>query len=1107
MKFERTARLRGSQAEQDRRSTSDYQMSNLLTKLIRARRLTLVVKALLFIAVSLLGFAAMLLSPKILQALSAINQDFPKYVRLTNAILALVCAAFLLWPREGSRLVGHWNDYVGVGFLTFFIQYSVRFIALAVDIESVTFASYIVVYLGSYVNNLLFLAAARILLNKNRQVHKVQSTPDETSYRYHLAEQWRVLRSTLPDWYWKVSLVAFVPLIEPICDLTKISSPYLLWVRFPDAVFSLYCLSWFAYAIWLSFRVRPSPKKSLWLRNQKTQSRVLGMLAWLGFILVLAYGAGQLVYASNPFIAYSITSNSQFPPAAWLRARLQLPPEKRITETGNHQEVSEQVSDQKPTPKLNDEEPSQQVKALGFLDGAIFAMLFPMKSLLFLPAFVLYLLSIISVNDFREALRATTSQRKDYLSSDGILKAIGESTGADEVKIIIRLPGVMWQQGKQERVLPKVWTRAGRHVVRDVSPYPLNDDERLVQILQTEGKEIIETDEEYRDEEGQDSPSDPGPQTLAVVPIKFHGGAIGALQATFRGYGKFNNGTLEQLKFMAELIGPSVQDFRTVLVVDKLSQRLIRAFANHSAFKKTNQTKSIVDGIVETLYDLLNPVGIILLLECGFKSARLIFPKEGRDHELLKNLKVSYRQILSNLQSQGALSLPILASEHGSLRMEPDQLIAGTEKGRYDLGTLILAIPDQKDHFSRPTLAAYYLTRKMLASLAAQAIFSAARSSLSLIIHELSVALNQGNLSADDWFAKIEEAVKQAGCLWVVSSNSDANPLLGRPEGVGIVLSVMVEDKKNLMVEPLGSIPYHQRGSNTRHIIHVHLKEGRRLFLGVEREEFGKELNFRSPWKSFLLDLANLSNIALARIEERERAAGIRIEEEARRVRTAEDERMKLIADINTTLMHQLINMVNNMRLGAVDFMETIDHEPSDQTVGFINNLKNKTEMMKELSSAYNRIIAGDGRDSCLLADAASLAERLFRFELTKQLIETNIKIPADLTVKVPANIMAIAVANLLGNAIEAIKSRGKIAISAQDDGASVVCHVGNDGPPIGQDVLPNLFQPGAKGKDGHPGSGLYLVSRMLNHYGGRVELLHSRPSGTCFVFRLPRIS
>ena len=52
--------------------------------------------------------------------------------------------------------------------------------------------------------------------------------------------------------------------------------------------------------------------------------------------------------------------------------------------------------------------------ALTFFDGAIFAILFPMKSLLFLPAFILYLMSLISTNSFRVALRETTSRRRDY---------------------------------------------------------------------------------------------------------------------------------------------------------------------------------------------------------------------------------------------------------------------------------------------------------------------------------------------------------------------------------------------------------------------------------------------------------------------------------------------------------------------------------------------------------------------------------------------------------------------------------------------------------------------------------------------------------------------
>src|SRR5204863_6296114 len=124
--------------------------------------------------------------------------------------------------------------------------------------------------------------------------------------------------------------------------------------------------------------------------------------------------------------------------------------------------------------------------ATRFFDGAIFAILFPMKSLLFLPPFILYLLSIISINDFRRALRETMSKRQDYLSADGILGAIGLSTKADEVALIIRLPGVRWRGVEQERVLSKVWTAGETLTIKKNSqPYPLSRDERLVRAMQT----------------------------------------------------------------------------------------------------------------------------------------------------------------------------------------------------------------------------------------------------------------------------------------------------------------------------------------------------------------------------------------------------------------------------------------------------------------------------------------------------------------------------------------------------------------------------------------------------------------------------------------------
>ena len=599
-------------------------------EMLSTRRLKLVLMALLFLALALAGFAAVLMSPKWLPALSGVNLYSPKYVALTNALLAVICGAFLLWPREGSRVVGYWNAYVGVAFFTFVAIYGGRVIATVFEnhfpthtklVFLVNFTSSIIIYLGSFVNNLLILAAARILLNKNRRLPGITPLQRDERWSKRLRQEWLALRAALPDWYWKVLPVSLVPWLEEL-----VSSPdftlYVLWVRFPDAILSLYCLSWFAYALWLSFSVRK-----------------LKILAWISFIFVLTYGAGQVVFATNPFIAYSIGGENKprYFQLTWVQNRL--PPEviERIVELEEAQKKRLAGEQNKPERGLTRLEITRR-----FFDGAIFAILFPMKVLLFLPPFILYLVLINSLNNFRRALHWTTSKRQDYFSA--ILTAIGMSTKADRVELIVRLPGLKWRGEVQERVIPKVWTSDGSvKPTEKLRPYPLTMDPRLVRLMQTEGEQIVETIEDYVAPGEELDSGAGGPQTTALVPIRFHGGVIGVLQATFRGYGKFNNGTLEQLTFMCELIGPAVQDFRTVLVVDKLSQRLIRALASESAFKKTNQTKSIIESMVETLYDLLNPLGVCLQLECGFKSATLTYPKEGLHHKLIEKLNFSYQ--------------------------------------------------------------------------------------------------------------------------------------------------------------------------------------------------------------------------------------------------------------------------------------------------------------------------------------------------------------------------------------------------------------------------------------------------------------------------------
>jgi hypothetical protein len=89
--------------------------------------------------------------------------------------------------------------------------------------------------------------------------------------------------------------------------LLALFDTYTMWARLPDACFSIYCLSWFGYAVRLSLQVR----------HRRA-------LAWASFVLVLSYGAGQLIYALNPVIAYTILdqSPSQSAPARWMKKAL-----------------------------------------------------------------------------------------------------------------------------------------------------------------------------------------------------------------------------------------------------------------------------------------------------------------------------------------------------------------------------------------------------------------------------------------------------------------------------------------------------------------------------------------------------------------------------------------------------------------------------------------------------------------------------------------------------------------------------------------------------------------------------------------------------------------
>lgn len=1125
---------------------------NWTAKLTSLRRLKLIVKALLVILLSLVAFAAVAESPTTLEGLSSITLSYPPYIRLTNCILAAICGAFLLWPRESGHLLGSWNKYVGLAFFTFSVQYGLRFLAQILGLQfpelNVYFnaAALTAAYLGSYFNNILFLAAARILLNKNRRVPTTSIPEKGQALWARLRCEWDKLQAALPDWYLTMFLLTLLALLEEVDrlppDIQQAWLPawfphFLLFVRIPDAIFSVYCLSWFAYAIWLSFHVRHH-----------------GWLARAGFVVVLAYSAGQVVYAANPFIARALDNPSlHWFPATAVRSYLEpklLPEKIQATLEAENRKVDKENYQAAEAARRNNLSPPKPTPRKGFFEGArdyfdnaIFAILFPMKLLLFLPAFIFYMLSLSSVNGFRKVHRELTNERKDYLSKDGILDVIGCSMEADQLELSIRVPGVKRREsGAEERVVSEVWRAPDAPAWREPERLSsLDDDPLLRQVMKEKGLEIIINDRDKGAVAAGLRAHFPLPQTLVVVPIKFHGGVIGALRVIFSGYGKYNDGTLEQLKFMAELIAPSVQDFRTVSAVDKLGPRFSRALAAWQCIPQADRFEHAAGRMAETLYDLLSPLSVGLRLNCGFTAVRQAYPTDSLYHNILKTSEAGYDEALEgpgdcaaskSLRHGDADEPPVIVrTERGPLRIERDHLLirkemefegepvsvgslepeqaAKQEKSEhFDLGTLYLTIHDDRDEFSQPTLAAYYLTRRAIASQTAHGILNAARYTLSLLLQDLGVKLNKETLSPEEWFAEVDAAAASAGLLWAVAAEGDGRPRMGRPEDLELLDGFGETDWEALMRAPLGCVPHRDPESATRHVIHLQLKrDGRHLWLGVERAEFGEELNFNSPWKVFLLNFANVAGTALARIEERRRAEEERRREEARRLREADDEWLKTFADLNAAVMHQLINMVQNMRSIAkkLEIASGRPQSSKEQLLMAVEDLKNYAALMLGVYAAYNKLIRGDGHSYCNFAEASELTDRLFRFDLKENNIRLDIDVKPGAVAEAPIHVVVLALASLIGNAIDAVSASGAIQISAKPDGDYVLCHVTNDGPPIPEEIRPNLFRPGPKGKNGHSGCGLYLVSRSLQNHEGDIELTYSNPEGTCFTLRLPK--
>lgn len=479
------------------------------------------------------------------------------------------------------------------------------------------------------------------------------------------------------------------------------------------------------------------------------------------------------------------------------------------------------------------------------------------------------------------------------------------------------------------------WKRDPDESGQEPQPLALEDGHERAQKTDPLLKRVMETGKDFVRPSGNsshgpnsfDSDAHQSPPFLIMLAVKFHGGVIGCLKASFNQPRNFNYSVLQQLRSMADLLAPAVQDYRALASLDQISYRVARLQVEDPRERKeraggeeeksemaTTDLHEAIRNVADILEDVLSPLALEVLVEAGFKSDRVV-TGDRRFHRSLEGQEARYDDQLAVINR----------ADTGRVREYTTPLaITPREDGidNFPIGNLVLVLPDERDAVNRPSLGSYDLHRRTIASHSADALLDVVRDYFAHEVKDLSVRLNAEALTEEAWFSEIERTAQRVGLLWgAVTKTGSAKVLCGDGCAEKIINSLNEEDRAELESKPLSCVIHADPMTQTHHVLRIKLKDCDHYFwAGIAREGFGVELAFYSPWRFFLDSFGDIAGSALKSL----------FEIQASKDTIAKMSEKRGIMNIAITtgyLMHELANKVDEQSFSAESLWSSIERD------------------------------------------------------------------------------------------------------------------------------------------------------------------------------------
>lgn len=205
---------------------------------------------------------------------------------------------------------------------------------------------------------------------------------------------------------------------------------------------------------------------------------------------------------------------------------------------------------------------------------------------------------------------------------------------------------------------------------------------------------------------------------------------------------------------------------------------------------------------------------------------------------------------------------------------------------------------------------------------------------------------------------------------------------------------------------------------------------------------------------------------------------------------------------LNALLRHEVLNKATVVDGYAALLEADVDDAEARERIAVIRrNTAHMTSVIEDVRVILQSV--EDDAEFHAVDVSAALRDVAEEVHAVDREVSMETSIPDGVTV-LADDLLVRVFSNLVRNAVEHNDGEtAHVSVSLETADDEAVVRVADDGPGIAESERAELFERGTSRGSTH-GLGLYLVHRLVERYGGTVELTETGPSGSVFTVRLP---